>query len=115
MSLSSAGSEGLSRAASDAASLGTVDEAVATLRQRLSEPSGAAACRSRDASLDGSLDCSLGGDMLEGGSLDGGAAAGLAVSDLLRQSGEEMNEACLLRWGFSLSKEACSFALAHQS
>lgn len=84
-SFSSQGS-GVSRAASEALSLGTADEAVATLRQRLSIPPGAqAACSSAEA----------GGSVSAG---DQAAAAGMSVADMLRASGEEMNDACLLRW-----------------
>lgn len=83
-SFSSQGS-GVSRAASEALSLGTADEAVATLRQRLSAPSGAEA----------SCSSALAGGGISAG--DQAAAAGMSVADMLRASGEEMNDACLLR------------------
>lgn len=80
-----------SRAPSQALSLGTADEAVATLRQRLSEPATGAAIGS--AAVSGAA--SGGRAAADGGAAP--AAENMSVEAMLRASGEEMDDACLLR------------------
>jgi hypothetical protein len=94
-SLSSQASSTLSSAPSTALSVGTVDDAVLTLRQRLSDPACGAA--SSSTALPGSV--AAGREPLDGAAAGAVAMppAGMTVADMLRASGEEMDDPCLLR------------------